>query len=296
LISLKRIKQIEINPRSKVFTLFVGNYQSAFKGRGVEVSDIRPYVPGDNVKYIDWNATAKSGDVYVKEFTETRELNIHFAIDNSSSMTLNEWGSKYTKRDIALKIVYLLGLASNYHHDKISASLYDKKLVTATEAKKGKVQLIHILKKLLHNSKSTFYNQIDLNSYLRFLTEKLSHRSVCIFFTDNIDVKHDATLKSLKAINLKHDLVVIDIYELIDADSEFFSNVTLEDIESGGSIRISKGALSNYNEFLLEEKRQIAKTLHKYNIDYLAISTKANLLKELIRFFKLKSSRHVYYS
>jgi len=295
LINLEQIKQIKVSPRSKVFTLFVGSFKSAFKGGGVEVSGIRLYVPGDNVKYIDWNTTAKSGDVYVKEFAETRELNIHFAVDNSSSMTLNEWDSRYTKRDISLKIIYLLGLAANYHHDKIAASLYDEKLVTLTTFKKGKSQLINILKKLLHHSKSDFYKSVNLNSYLKFLSEKLNQRSVCIYFTDNIDITNKTTMKALKAINLKHDLVIIDIYELFDQSNIIPKELVLEDIESGNTLKVKSSLLSDYNNLLLQEKKEVAKKLRSYNIDYLAININSNLLIELIKFFKMKSRQHVYY-
>jgi len=294
LISLNRIKQIKINPRSKVFTLFVGNFKSAFKGRGVEVADIRPYVPGDNVKHIAWNVTAKSGDVYVKEFAETRELNIHFAVDNSSSMNLAEWGSEVTKKDTALQIIYLLGLAANHFQDKVGASMYDNKLRMITRSKKGNAQLIFILNKYFQNSQPAYYESLDLESYLKFLTKKLSHRTVCIFFTDNIDISNRSVTKALKAINLKHDLIIVDIYELYREPVVVEGKIALEDIETGISITVSKSEMSNYNDYLLLEKSKVANQMRKYGIDYLSIDTHADLLKELIGFFKVKSHKHVY--
>lgn len=293
---LDSIKKIKINPRSKIFNLFAGNYKSAFKGVGLEFENIRPYVPGDNVRYIDWNSTAKSGTIYTKEFTETRELNVHFAIDNSSSMSLNEWNNKLSKKELIINTVYLIGLAANYNSDKISASIFSNRLNAITESKSSKSQLISIIKTIDKHSNIDFYQKLDLESYLKFLSEKLKHRSICIIFTDNIDITDNKTTKALKALNLRHEVIIIDIIEYIPNNIDLNDGVYLEDIETGEMEKLSKSSLTRYNQLIEDYKSKTRRELGKNNVDYLPISCDSDILKELIKFFKYRSAKYGYHS
>lgn len=289
---VENIKKIKINPRSKIFNLFAGNYRSAFKGIGLEFENIRPYVPGDNVRYIDWNSTAKSGTVYVKEFTETRELNIHFALDNSSSMSLNEWDNKLSKLDLVINTVYLIGLAANYNYDRISTSIFSTALEAITESKRGDSQLIAILKKIRNTQKYSYYQEFDLSQYAKFLSEKLNSRTICIIFTDNIDITDNKVMKSLRALNIRHEVIIVGLTEYIPADFKLNNTIYLEDIESGITEEVDENSLKDYNELIRTNTAKIRLELGKNNIDYLPISSESNILKELIKFFKYRSAKY----
>lgn len=286
----KNLKKLKIKPRGKVFNIFVGNYKSIFRGQGLEFDDLRNYVPGDNVKDIDWNATAKTGELYVKKYIETRELNIYFAIDVSSSMN---WGTntKYRKSDIVTNLLYILGLAASKSNDRMGAIFFNDKFKEAIEFKKGRVQTLRILRTTQKMFNKNYFNSTDINKLLDHLLFNIKKKCVCFLVTDNIEISNERTQKLLRAVNQKHDLIVVLVNDTQELSLDMGGEVNIQDIETGEVIAFdfnNNQLREAYYEELQKETQALNRFLKKNGIGEIRIDQNKDILRELIKYFKMQ--------
>jgi len=285
------IRKLKISTRRKVFSEFIGDYRSAFKGQGIEFDDLREYVAGDNVKDIDWNSTAKTGTVYVRKYIETRELNLLFALDISSSMN---WGSdpSYFKKDIAINAMYAIVQAALRSSDRFGACLFADTVVRQLELKKGFQHLLEILKAADTAYTNDYFKQSNLLPLLNFLLQKLNRKVVCFLITDNIDLDNLEVAKLLRSANVKHEINIIHIMDQQELQPQFAGEMFFQDIETGQNATVdlsSTAALATYQENLSRYLDQLIVFTKQNRIGYLRLTQESDIIVELITFF---SRRH----
>lgn len=291
----KQIKQLKLTTRRKVYSLFLGNYRSVFKGQGIDFEDLREYVPGDSVKDIDWNATARTGKLYVRKYIETKELTVLFAVDTSSSMN---WGisSPHSKRDLVLNFVTLISLAARQNNDKLGAILFNGNGVTTLPFKKSRAHMIRILDQTYTSLQENYYTQTSIDLALTHILHSLKKRAVCFIITDNLELTEPKTFKLLKACNLRHELAFIHVNDLHNLFENVKSGIYVEDIETGKNMYLDladKNVQKKYMEKLNDQVYQLYSQLRKYNIDFITLAPEDDMLLKLILYFKKKALTQV---
>ena len=215
---LRKVKQIEIRSNRLVSEALAGSYHSAFKGQGIDFEEVREYQPGDEVRSIDWNVTAKMGFPFVKQYREERELTILLAIDISKS---TQWGSdNRSKRDKLAELGALLAFSANRNGDKVGLLLFSDQVEKYLPPAKGQKHVLRILREILFHR--NLGNGTDINEGLRFLNQVMRRRAVVFLMSDFIIPEYDSEeesienlfLKELSTTRKKHDLVCCQVYDL----------------------------------------------------------------------------------
>ena len=214
---LKKVRQIEFKTKKLSKELFSGNYASTFKGRGMSFSEVRAYTYGDDIRNIDWNVTSRSGEPFVKEYEEERELTFMLLIDISSSM---EFGSKQRKRDFVAEIAATLAFSSLKNNDKVGVLFFTDRIEKYIPPKKGKLHILRIIRELLETEPTG--NQTDIGEALRFLHNTLKKRTTAFILSDFLE--SSSFDNALSLVQSKHQ-----IYGLrIEDDAEYhFENLGL---------------------------------------------------------------------
>ena len=280
---LKKVKKIEIAARSKLNLSFLGNYQTIFRGKGLEFDRVREYQENDEVRSIDWNVTARTGKLYVKNYTEERELNIYFLVDVSASAFFQFQGK--SQREIAAEICCHLGLSALKNSDKVGLVLFSDRVEKILKAKKGQKYALQIVRELLVHSCQS--RQTNIAMALDKLEHIFRHRSVIFLISDFLDNSHYSQV--LQRISLKHEIVLIDLcifFQKFLCEQVFLE---IQDMESG-KLQILNTYDQKWQKEQNFERKELQKFLAKQQPLYLAIQNYQEPVTELIKFFSPKSS------
>jgi uncharacterized protein (DUF58 family) len=295
---LRKVRQIEIRSNRLVSEALAGSYHSAFKGQGIDFEEVREYQPGDEVRSIDWNVTAKMGFPFVKQYREERELTILLAIDISNS---GVWGSNNrSKRERLAELGALLSFSANRNGDKVGLLLFSDKIEKYLPPAKGQKHVLRILRDVLfhqNESKGT-----DLNEGLRFLNRVMRRRAVVFLLSDFIIPEYDSNeetvenifLKELSTTRRRHDLVCCQIHDIIEKDFPNVGRVHLEDAENGETIVLdssNKSFRKQYKELTRKKQENFIRNLRRRGIDNFEFSTDSDYVKTLREFFHLRGNR-----
>ena len=295
---LRKVRQIEILSNRLVSEALAGSYHSAFKGQGIDFEEVREYQPGDEVRSIDWNVTAKMGFPFVKQYREERELTILLAIDISNS---GVWGSNNrSKRERLAELGALLSFSANRNGDKVGLLLFSDKIEKYLPPAKGQKHVLRILRDVLfhqNESKGT-----DLNEGLRFLNRVMRRRAVVFLLSDFIIPEYDSNeetvenifLKELSTTRRRHDLVCCQIHDIIEKDFPNVGRVHLEDAENGETIVLdssNKSFRKQYKELTRKKQENFIRNLRRRGIDNFEFSTDSDYVKTLREFFHLRGNR-----
>lgn len=281
------LKKLRIGTKRKVFTEFIGSYKSSFKGIGVDFDDLREYVPGDNIKDIDWNSTAKTGDIHVRKYSEDREIKLNFVIDISSSLN---WGSSpdISKKNLLLELVYYIGSAANLNNDKFGAVYFNDRVVKSIEIKKGLNHLLRIFKFTENCFADNYFNKSTLEEPFKYLLRGIKKRSLVVFITDFIDL--DEKLKKLfKAAHKKHEIIVITVNDIAEIRPNILGQEEFENIETGEISKIDFGdwwTLKEYNSEMANYFKNLRSFFIKNRVGFLPINSKDDVLEKLLIYFK----------
>ena len=278
---LKRVRKIEIKTRALSSNIFAGEYHSAYKGRGMAFSEVREYQPGDDVRDIDWNVTARFNRPYVKVYEEERELTVMLLIDMSSSLA---FGTSVTyKRDMVAEIAATLAYSAIQNNDKIGVVLFSDQIEKYIPPKKGRKHIMYIISELLDFKPQS--QRTDIKNAIEFLMQT-QHKSCTAFLISDFMDRKDS--KALSIMSRKHDTAAIQVY---DHFMEYLPNVGLlkvQDAETGAeqyidtsSRRIREAHRNAWQNFKqnLEEIMQCSKT------DMISVRTDENYVKALINLF-----------
>ncbi len=295
---LRKVRHIEIKSNKLVSEALSGSYHSAFKGQGIDFEEVREYQPGDEVRSIDWNVTAKMGIPFVKQYREERELTIILTIDISSS---GNWSStNRSKREKLAELGALLAFSAIKNGDKVGLILFSDQIEKYLPPAKGQKHTLRILREILFHQNAS--NKTDLNEGLRFLNQVTRRRAVVFLLSDFIIPEYDSEEESIKDLILKelsttrrkHDLMCCQISDQIEYDMPKIGRISLEDSETHETIIInasSKDFQSKYKSYMQSQNESFAKSLKRRGIDHFKFSTTSDYSKELQEFFLKRRKR-----
>ena len=282
---LKKIRLIEIKTRNMVDNIFGGEYHSTFKGTGMEFAEVREYYPGDDIRNIDWNVTARMGKPYIKKFDEERELNIVLLVDLSCS---NVYGSKNSlKSDIIVELSSILSLSAIKNNDKVSLLLFTDKIELYIPPNKGKSHVLRVIREIIYHKPDAL--KTDISFAVDYLQKVIKRKSIVFLLSDFID---DGFKKSLKLLNKKHDLICMNIYDPSETIFPQLGLFKMHDAESKKTIwvdsnpRIFKELMRNKSLKRIDSTISFFK---KNKIDYVDINTSRDYVAPLVEFFNKRS-------
>jgi len=284
---LKKVKQIEIRTRGLVNDLFGGEYHSVFKGRGMTFSEVREYQPGDDIRLIDWNVTARNSSPFIKVFEEERELTVYLIVDISRS---GEFGSQnQLKHEFGAEIASVLGFSAIKNNDKVGLILFSNDIEKYVVPKKGKSHVLRVIRELLYTSPSK--NGTSIKVALEYLLKVAKRKSVVFLISDFLDEDY---WSSLKVVNRKHDLIGIRLFDPAEITFPNLGVVKVRDPETGESYWIDTSSNKDMEELKkqIESKfDQLNKNAKKIGFDLISISTNEDFVDPLLKLFKRREKR-----
>ncbi|MFH1824651.1 MAG: DUF58 domain-containing protein [Candidatus Firestonebacteria bacterium] len=284
---LKQVRRIEIKTGRLVTETFAGQYESIFKGRGIEFAEVREYIPGDDIRTIDWNVTARLGKPFVKKFTEERELVIVFLVDMSAS---NYFGtSDKFKNEIGAELVSLLSLAAMKNNDKVGMIGFTDVIEKFITPKKGLKHISRIIREMIYYKPQ--HKSTNIKNVLEYLNEVIKRKAVVFLMSDFLDKGFE---KALKITAKKHDLIVLRIFDEKEEELPKLRFMDIEDNETGESLTIDtadENFLKKYRNLRQQETESLKKLFKKSKIDNIDIKINKPYIKPLINFFKMRELR-----
>ena len=286
---LKKIRRLELRTRRLVDSMFAGSYHSVFKGRGMNFEEVREYTPGDEIRSIDWNVTARMNTPFVKKFTEERELSVMLVVDVSAS---GDFGSvQSSKRELAAEVASILAFSAIQNNDKVGLLLFTDEVELFIHPKKGRMHTLRLIREML------FFRPrrrgTNLAAALEYLNKVVTRRAVVFLISDFLDEGYD---KPLSVAARRHDLVAMPVIDPGEEDLPDVGIVTLEDPETGEQIDVNTSSRALRGAYLaLEEKRKkaTAQQLRKLGIDTIPLRTNEDYLHALRAFFERREQRQL---
>ena len=285
--TLKKIRRIEIRTRRSVNDVFAGRYHSVFKGQGMEFQEVREYVPGDDIRAIDWNVTARTGAPHVKKFTEERELTVMLLVDISAS---NRFGSTtQLKRDLAAEVAAVLAFSAITNHDRVGLILFSDRVEKHVPHAKGPTHVLRVISEIL-NARPTS-PRTDLEPALRFLNHVVRRRSVAFLISDFIAPPCD---RVLRVTARRHDLVSVVIGDKRESALPAVGLVDFADAETGRRIVLDTSHAPTRRALLArqtERRQALLRTLARARSDAIELNAGERYDRELVRFFRRREKR-----
>lgn len=285
---LKKVRKIEIKTRGLSQNIFAGEYHTAFKGRGVMFSEVREYQPGDDIRDIDWNVTARQNKPFVKVYEEERELTVMLLIDVSGSREFGAAGMP--KKEMMAEIAATLAFSSIQNNDKVGVIFFSDRIEKFIPPKKGKKHILLIIREIIDFRPESAGTDIDVA--LRFMTNAIKKRCTAFLISDFID-GHDYS-QSMTIANRKHDLAAIQAYDRRDAQLPDVGLVRMADLETGAlrwvdssSSRVRKA----YDRAWYERQQKLSGVTARCGVDLASVSTDEDFVKALLALFSRRSAR-----
>ena len=284
---IKKIRKIQIRTNHLVSDQFAGHYHSAFKGQGMEFQEVREYVPGDEIRSIDWNVTARMGQPYVKKFIEERELTVMLLVDVSAS---NLFGSTdQFKKDLAAEVAAVLAFSAIRNNDRVGLILFTQEVELYIPPKKGTAHVLRVIREVLYTQAQKKGTHIE--SALNFLNQVQSRRAVCFLISDFIDQGYEQVLRVTAQ---RHDLIAVPIADKREREWPAIGLVEWEDAESGERILIDTsdpGTRLELTRLQDERRKQILDQFRRSGIDAIQAYAGEPYEREFIRFFSVRERR-----
>lgn len=285
---LAQVRRIHIKTRHQVDHLMGGEYTSVFKGRGMEFEEVREYVPGDDVRFIDWNVTARMQRPFVKEFREERELVVMILVDVSRSGDFGTAGK--LKNEVAAELAATLAFAATRNNDKVGLLLFTDRVERFVAPKKGRGHVWRVIREILHHERHG--RGTDLGEALAFLNRVVRRKAVVFLISDFLDEADWAP--ALRTANRRHDLVVFRVVDPRERALPDVGFVALEDAEDGTPAWVDTASAAVRKKYADSAKRRstaIAGELRKLNVDLVELSTDEGVAAPLTRYFRQRERR-----
>lgn len=279
---LQRVRRIEIKSRALSNNIFAGEYHSAFKGRGMSFAEVREYQPGDDVRDIDWNVTARFNKPYVKVYEEERELTVMLLIDVSQS--LGTGSQVQIQRDLAAEIAATIAFSAIQNNDKIGVMLFTNKVEKFISPKKGRKHILHIIRELLHYTPTS--TRTDIAAALEYMTLALKRRCTTFILSDFQDSKD--YYEALRIAGRKHDMVAIRLYDRRMAELPDVGLMRVVDAETGHEHYIdtsSKRVRDAHAAHWTAMHQRLSQQLNQSRIDHVSVRTDEDFVKALKQLF-----------
>ncbi|HEY8513970.1 MAG TPA: DUF58 domain-containing protein [Candidatus Binatia bacterium] len=292
---LDKVRHIEIRTGRLARETFAGQYHSVFKGRGMDFEEVREYVPGDEVRAIDWNVTARTGRPFIKKFREERELTIVLLVDLSAS---GHFGSvRQSKRELAAEVASVLAFAAIRNNDKVGLVLFTDDVEQYVPPRKGRSHVLRVVREILFfAARGRGTNMIGA---LEYANRVLKRRAVVFLLSDFLlpgmrSGVPDALRRTLEITARRHDLVGVVVSDPREAELPDVGRVVLEDAETGEQVEVDTGDARLRQRFADAARTQrgaVLQALRGAGIDTLELSTAVPYLSALLRFFQRRAAR-----
>ena len=283
---LKRIRELEIKTKGLVDGMMAGSYKSKIRGRGIEFSEVREYVLGDDVRHIDWNVTARTNKLHVKEFVEERDLRVYVIFDYSAS---NEFGFEKSKKSIGHEIAASIIFSAMKNNDSIGLGIFTDTLEQFIPARKGRKHSLTLLRTLLsHKTKS---KQTDIETSLLQLHHILGQHSIIFIISDYISSNF---LRPLKFLKNRHDVILINLSDIRESQLPDIGYTMLEDMESGEQLLVNTSDVTFRESFTknsLENSEKIKNDITKLKVEMVNVSEQIPFDVALRQFFNQRMRR-----
>ena len=285
----EKIKRIEITARHLVTDSLAGEYHSVFKGMGMEFDEMRPYSPGDDVRRIDWNVTARMNTPYIRKYQEERELTVFLAVDASGSSDFGTTGQ--FKRELAAELAAVLSFAATTNNDKVGLLVFTDKPELIVPPRKGKRHVLRMVRDLLVFTPEGRGTSIE--SALDTINRVVKRRSITFLISDFL-VEPESLRRPLAATNRRHDIIALDLHDPMEHQIPDVGLMVLEDAETGELEWVdtsNKAWREAFEARTLDLEQQKRRLLSSLAIDHIQISTDKDYVVELNEFFARRSRR-----
>ncbi|MDF1812162.1 MAG: DUF58 domain-containing protein [Verrucomicrobiales bacterium] len=292
---LGRVRKMEVRTSRLVDDAMAGRYASVFKGRGMDFDRVRDYVPGDDVRTIDWNVTARTGSPHIKLFTEERELTIMLMIDISAS---SNFGSvEQTKRELATEAAGVLAASAIRNQDKVGLVLFTDRVELYIPPAKGRIHIMRLIREALFFEPEG--SGTDMKVALDFVNQMIKRRSVVFLvsdfsFTGNFDDELNETRRKLQVTNKHHDVIALSVNDPREYSLPEVGILTVQDAETGELVEINTGNAkirSNYEKQAAARKESVQKSIRSLGVDLLEFENGTDWMPELMKFFENRRHR-----
>lgn len=279
---LKRVRRLEIKTKALTNNVFAGEYHSAFKGRGMSFAEVREYQPGDDVRDIDWNVSARMNRPYVKVFEEERELTVMFAVDISASSLFGTL--RRTERELATEIVATLAFSAMQNNDKIGALLFTDRVEKFIPPGKGRRHVLYIVRELLDFEPQG--RRTNVGVAMEYLMRVMTKRSITFVLSDFLDTR--SFDKPLQVASRKHDLIALRIYDPCMAELPDVGLMKVVDAETGHEQYVdtsSRAVRRQVRQWWADSQRHWEELFKRSGAGYVAIATNGDFVKPLMNLF-----------
>jgi uncharacterized protein (DUF58 family) len=284
---LRKIRRLELRTRRLVESSFAGQYQSVFKGRGMNFEEVRPYSPGDEIRAIDWNVTARTGEPYIKKFTEEREMTVMIVLDVSAS---GDFGSvRESKREMAAEVASILAFSAIHNNDKVGLLLFSNRVELFIPPKKGRLHILRLIREMLFFSPKG--RGTDLAGALEYMNKVNTRRAVVFVISDFLagDFSRPLTVSARR-----HDMVALTVVDPAEEALPDVGVILLEDPETGEQIEVdtSRRAITgNYARLAGERAKELGTLFGSRGVDMVQLRTDRDYLPMLRSFFDRRGRR-----
>jgi len=292
---LEKVRLIEIKTNRLVDDSLAGHYHSVFKGHGMDFDEVREYVPGDDVRSIDWNVTARTGRPFIKKFTEERELTIMLIIDVSAS---GEFGSSsQSKREIMAEMGSVLAFSAVRNNDKVGLILFTDEVELYIPPAKGKTHILRVIREILFFQPSG--TKTDMAAAMDFANQVIPRRCVMFFISDfcfpgDFETSLTNFRPKLRITNRHHDVIAVSVNDPCEWELPDIGLLTIEDSETGEQVELNTSRADireGFSQVSEENRRELKKVIQSSGVDLLEIDTNEPYLPVLLSFFNSRERR-----
>lgn len=284
---LKKIQHIYIKSNYLANDVFAGEYETAFRGRGMEFEEVREYIPGDDIRAIDWNVSARMDHPYVKVFREEREQTVMLMVDGSAS---GGFGSKTRlKRDVSAEIAAVLAYAAIKSNDKVGLIIFTDHVECYIPPNKGRGHIWHVISRILSFvPKGT---KTDMGVALNYLSRVVHRRSICFVISDFLTEKYETPLQVAR---FKNDVIALQIGDPLEEEFKLGGIMSFADLETGEVISVDMGSdkvRRSFENMRNQEMQRVSKKFQSMKIDFLRLKTNRDYIEPILNFFRMREKR-----
>ncbi len=284
---LRKVTRIEISTRNIVNEVFSGEYHSVFKGRGMEFAEVREYQPGDDVRNIDWNVSARMGHPFIKMFEEERELTVMLLVDVSSSGSFGTTSQE--KRELAAELSAVLAFSAIQNNDKVGLIIFSDQIEKFIPPRKGKTHVLRVIREILYYKPKD--STTDISKGLEFLNRVIKRKSTVFLISDFLSSGFE---KALQIANKKHDIIALRVADPRELEMPDIGLIEFEDAETGQAILLDTGNRQFRSGFSKRSQTQ-SSALNRFfksiGVDHIDIFTGQSYVRPITRFFRMRARR-----
>lgn len=286
---IRKVKRLEMVTRRKANNRLAGQYHSVFKGRGMDFDEVQPYAPGDDVRFIDWNVSARTGDLFIKKFVEERELTVLLLVDASASVDFGT--TAQTRRDIIAELTAVLAFSAIRNNDRVGLLVFTDRIERYIPPKKGRRHVLRLIRDLLgFRPEGT---GTDINGALEYATRVTSRRAVVFLLSDFIGADYE---RGIKLASRRHDVVPLVVEDPIERElPEARALVPLRDRESGALTWVDLASRRHreiFRERAASARARREQLFRRLKLDHVDIDTHEPYIDRLVAFFRRRASRY----